>query len=829
MDSLTEQILNGKLKLTDSEVFNSVVNLRPNLLMNLIRNLDEDNIKIILNNKEILNQDNNFLKIVLLNSNDNIKSMMIENNDIFNKLLLTKENPALKSWFELINLDLKIKVLQQKKTLEKIDNTLFYNFVSKIKDEEVEQVGTVLGHNLIFANDDSIRHYIKEKFNLDRQKSRVKKIINDKFLKNKQLTYFLFRINTFEQLYIYSKFNLLINLKQDKKNIIFPDNSCLEFKLLKELNARHVNLLINIMKKTKGKYENHHLLINAIKLYSIFGYDNAKKILDNKFTYMTEQALDKTMEDLITDKRRQYRIENQEKFFTNKMMDKVLSFDKKYLMDLLECDSEYADLVINNIKEDEASAIKIIQKEINKREKNIKTRLKAESIKIYNNQHPNKKEPLTVMEIFKLLYNVEIRKVLINNNGHAIQDELLQKFLLGNGKVDNDCLLRRVINKCAYGLNNTIDVVVNNFDTLKEIVINSNGKLSIYSLLDVIDIVKVMIFEIPPNELDLKLESVTKLLNSRTFIDAPKEDILLRARELHLERRKKYYSSIPIVKKETDKYTYEVIKFDDPDLITIGIDASSCFKIGGGGEDLLRYCMTDPNGAIIRVYDEYKNMFMSPVVRNGNTLFINGVDPMVTSKEQSEFVMKVFKECVKDIISHTKEQKIEMAVITNLNQTKYVKEETYELIDINEVICVDKLIYTDYDNENKFDRFLIAKTSDNPTFKSYYPSEVFYLERNPNYFYCTNSEDDLERINLIINYINYESLSYEEDSDLKIVNYQNIKPTDFDYIIGNKDWFIAVDPNGNVINKLLPFDPRAKDEYDAQLKDVVSNHAKRRV
>lgn len=825
MEQFIQDVFTGKIKITDRDNFIHVLNLKPNLLVKLIRNLDSKQVIDLLKFKDdIIQNDANIMKIFLLNSKEEVRAMILNDKNYLEHLLKLKENPGLKTWFDLISLDLKILVLENKKLIDKIDGNLFVNLVNKIKIEQLEEAALKLGHNLIFLNDDTIKHYLKGKFNLERQNARVRRIIFDKFLKNKHLTYYLFRIDSFEKLYIFSKFNLFIDIKPDRKNIIFEDGTNVEFKLLKDLNARHVNLLINMMKKNDENQKNHQMLLNAVKLYSIFGYDNSKKILDNKFTYMTEQAVDKTLEDLIVDKRRQYRIENQSKFFTHKMLDKVLDLDVNYIKELLEVDNEYANEVINKIKEDKEQVVKIITKEIEKRELRIKGRQLKEAKDVYISQNQFKRDKLTTEELYKLLLNVEVKNVLTNENGHSIQDEVLQKFLLGNGKVDNDCLLRRVLNKKAYGLNNTIDLVVNNFNVIKKIVENSNDKLSIYSLLDVVDITKVMIFEIPPDERDLTLESITKILNSRTYIDAPKEEILLRSRQLHKERRQKYYSSIPIVKKQTDQYTVEVIKFDDPDLITIGIDTNSCFKIGGGGEDLLRYCMTDPNGAIIRIYDRNQNMFMCPVVRNGNTLFLNGIDPAVTSKEQSDVVMKAVKDCVQEIMNKTNLEKIEMAIITNLNQIKFVKEPQYEITEIDEIVCIDKVIYTDYDNNNKFDRFIIAKDRENPIFNSYYPKEMFYLERNPNYFYCISSEEDLERINLLINSINFESISYEETSteikNQKLTNYKEIKVSDFDYVIGNKDWFIAVDQNGKTIKKLLNFDPRAKEEYEKEDKNL---------
>ena len=44
-------------------------------------------------------------------------------------------------------------------------------------------------------------------------------------------------------------------------------------------------------------------------------------------------------------------------------------------------------------------------------------------------------------------------------------------------------------------------------------------------------------------------------------------------------------------------------------------------------------------------------------------------------------------------------------------------------------------------------------------------------------------------------------------------NYQEIDASSYRFIVGNKDWFIAIDNILSLITYLLPYDERAKDEY----------------
>ena len=44
-------------------------------------------------------------------------------------------------------------------------------------------------------------------------------------------------------------------------------------------------------------------------------------------------------------------------------------------------------------------------------------------------------------------------------------------------------------------------------------------------------------------------------------------------------------------------------------------------------------------------------------------------------------------------------------------------------------------------------------------------------------------------------------------------NYQEIDASSYRFIVGNKDWFIAIDNRLSLITYILPYDDRAKKEY----------------
>ena len=123
--------------------------------------------------------------------------------------------------------------------------------------------------------------------------------------------------------------------------------------------------------------------------------------------------------------------------------------------------------------------------------------------------------------------------------------------------------------------------------------------------------------------------------------------------------------------------------------------------------------------------------------------------------------------------------------------------------------------------------YIISKDDNYKKPEFYHPKEKYYQKRIPNYIYNMNSELDKERINLLINSIRYEwidfrNISQQEKNSFKR-KYTSLKVEDFSYIIGNKDWFIAISDD-NIISCRLPYDERAKIEYYNAFNDIKSKY-----
>ena len=97
----------------------------------------------------------------------------------------------------------------------------------------------------------------------------------------------------------------------------------------------------------------------------------------------------------------------------------------------------------------------------------------------------------------------------------------------------------------------------------------------------------------------------------------------------------------------------------------------------------------------------------------------------------------------------------------------------------------------------------------------------FYQPRSEDYEFDIDKEYDKERLSLIVNSIAYSAIDYQRCStaikNRKKRNFKPIDVNDFQYIIGNKDWYVAIDNQYNILANLLPYDERARKDYIKQL------------
>ena len=160
---------------------------------------------------------------------------------------------------------------------------------------------------------------------------------------------------------------------------------------------------------------------------------------------------------------------------------------------------------------------------------------------------------------------------------------------------------------------------------------------------------------------------------------------------------------------------------------------------------------------------------------------------------------------------------------------EFMENMNLESIKFDKPIPLNTKIYTDYNKEN-VTNYIIAKKYTNNKINYNIDNKKFYQKRDIPYIYDKNHDEDKERIEIFINSIAYSSIEYNYSSKEEIEfykeNFNNLNIDDYFYIIGSKDWFIAITFSYEIISYILPTDKRAIEEYKETMNYIDKNLTK---
>lgn len=757
---------------------------------------------------------------------------LLDNKKIFHKVLISPKNKKKRNILNIIgedNFPLLKYIFESNYILDYKEQ--FLDYIDSIDYEQfkniLENIDLTKLNNLFF------KEYSLEELEDIIGISSVNKDISSSFFQKVKMNILnplgVLKIKNEKELLLYTKFNLLINVLDEFPEITLKNGVVLPYQNILDVKEGKVNKLISLLKE-KGKASEEDLLEVSLKLYYIFGYDNARSIILDKFTNITPSAVNRIIDFNFKDHRREYRTKHQERFYhygmENEMIDALNNNNYEFFSNLLYDVDEEKILWLRD------ESLKIVT--TYKDNKSLNDALKVKLLELINERESKAKEDyakdirdrlsfkndkkLSVNDLKELFEDVSLVDLLNNYNQEILLR--LREFLLGNFKDNNDCLLRLIINREALGLNNLLGKLINQYDVIESIA--KKNKLSLNSILDVIDIVKTSFFSLKPNEQDIFLSTIANIISSKEYCTfKSEEEILKEICKLHVERKNKVYASIPTIEGESDNFSYKVAPFDAEYLLAAGVDAKNCFRISGKGEDFFRYCLTSNQAVIMYFTNKLTNRsYICPIIRSGNGIHCNGVDPKLEEDEKDDF-FRAFTKAMDEIIKISSKEsidseRIEVATITNLHLEDYFRENSYLKYQLGTFIPIDFSCYTDYNKKDK-ENYIISKSDDYRENKYYLSKDRFYQERKEDYEFNIDKEYDKERLSIIVNSIAYSAIDYKNiPTTRKNKEKRTFKPIDvntFKYIVGNKDWYVAIDDQYNILANLLPYDERAKKEY----------------
>lgn len=282
---------------------------------------------------------------------------------------------------------------------------------------------------------------------------------------------------------------------------------------------------------------------------------------------------------------------------------------------------------------------------------------------------------------------------------------------------------------------------------------------------------------------------------------------------LHNQMLTRVSSTIPRITGTKDEYSYEILRLDDMEALSIGNKTDCCFTVLGNGYSCLKHALTSNNGRILVVKKGNEILAHSWVWRNGDLLCldnieiskkINSVDFFDIYLDIADRLMRIsyqsegIENCIKNVtIGFTNFDK----EIKGIEQYPCLIAKTCNLEDKNfgsrlgsnrkfvDVLPqpIEEVGYSDSKNV----QYLIRGNGIFNLGQSYFN---YQDDRKEVMYYSADNSYEKNYIKIMNNRVN--ALRYiraEENNDIK--NFKVIDITDYDEVYCNDDWFIIYNNN----------------------------------
>ena len=273
--------------------------------------------------------------------------------------------------------------------------------------------------------------------------------------------------------------------------------------------------------------------------------------------------------------------------------------------------------------------------------------------------------------------------------------------------------------------------------------------------------------------------------------------------------------------------------FTNPCNLTHGERTGACMRIGGVGEGLFEFCLEDKNGFHIRFQDPETGEYISRVsgFRNGNTVFLNQLRCSCNPNSYSdEDIVEACRQAAQLIIKMSGEYENEK------NGYTPIKNVVLSPAFAAESLPTQPLGISDVKNGLK--NLTYCDIGENVIFLAISEQGIqLYEENHPNKFKTYPYRP--ARDNLIKVHSTKEILPYiwRIDAVQKLMAGKSYKEMDFTileeeevkYGFANHDWYLYVDAKGEVHEKIITEDSRAKDELKEARKLVQAYVVEKRV
>lgn len=399
--------------------------------------------------------------------------------------------------------------------------------------------------------------------------------------------------------------------------------------------------------------------------------------------------------------------------------------------------------------------------------------------------------------------NVEFQK--INSTYEPIINQDLIQFLIGEKK-DNNTTIKRIFRGELNLLINEFSNLYNNFERFQKII---GKKVHLNKLIPLLEENPFMLL---PNEYKLTKDIIDNVIKSYGYIDvfdnnnissADKKECVIEACNFyHNYLEKRVVSSIPrVLGTIKNNYKYEVLRLDDPVIMTLGYQTGCCFRLNGVSKEFLKYCSDSVFARVIVIKNEMNEICaMIPIIRNGNVIAGNSIER--NSKGNDDKIYETLKCAFDHILKISKqyeEKHIVACCVTDLHSN--VSKFSNKAINSKIFPITNNSFYTNYDSQTYIISSLENKTEND--FEFYVPDAIYTDERPDILVYHWRMKDKETKI--------------EVEKRVKSIAYKlNISEENFyfaNYIVCSEDWYLKVSYDG-IQGHCLQKDVRAIEEFN---------------
>lgn len=421
-------------------------------------------------------------------------------------------------------------------------------------------------------------------------------------------------------------------------------------------------------------------------------------------------------------------------------------------------------------------------------------------------------DTLPVLE--HLVGNVDVKNVKLDEQHNPILNMKLMNLLFSDKDYSK---MKEILSNKDNDLYKYFPRMFNEWEF---IVMNNKDK----SLKMIIDFLKSDEISLPPKY--YRLEGLFKFIgcNNRNV-----DETLL----LHDQMLTRVSSTIPRITGTKDEYSYEILRLDDMEALTVGNKTDCCFTVLGNGYSCLKHSLTSSNGRILVVKKGNEILAHSWIWRNGNLLCLDNIEisKKINSVDFLDIYLQVADELIKTSYqSEGIEHCIKNITIGFTNFDKQIKGiEQYPCLISKNCNLEDKdfgsrlgsnrqfvdvlpqpIEEVEY-SDSKDVQYLIKGNGIFNLEQSYF---VYQDERKDIMYYSEDKhydEDYIKVMNEKVNALRY--IKAEKDNTLD--SYKAIDVEDLKEAYCNDDWYVINSANGDIETFNNSSDERSNNEINS--------------